>query len=146
MADFGITAAMTMASTAMSMMAAKKQANAQSKQARDKARYQNSIVQAQQASRERQAKEALKKSKATQRTRSSAAGVGSGGSAAALLAGMEKQLERDLYDSRFQSGLKSSEINQGLSLLDQTHKQRMDKLRNNALESLVSRGRSLLEQ
>lgn len=136
----------TVASTAMSMMAAKKQANAQRRQAEAQAQYQNSITQSQQAHRERQARLALKKSKATQKARSSASGIGSGGSAAALLAGMENQFERDLYDSRFQSGLKSSDINQGLSLLDQTHKQRMDKLRVNALNSLVSSRRSLLEQ
>lgn len=124
---------------AVGVVAAKKQASAANKQARAQAEYQNRLLQMQQAAKERDAKSALQKAQATQRARFGASGIGRGGSADALLQGMEIQTNRDLFDSRFKTSLGISQNNNSLNLLERRNS-------NKVKQTIYNQGINLLEK
>ncbi len=110
MGTFAATAAMT----ALSMTQARQQAKAQNAAASAQAQSQIQQIRRQQEIRDRQRREQLKRSLATQRARFASSGVGRGGSAQAVLDGLAKETDQVISDERSLNAFPIGRINSAL--------------------------------
>ncbi len=103
--------AMAMASaatTGVSMVQAQQQAKAQSRAAGAQARQQLQAIEQSRQIEERKARDALRRKSAAQRARFGASGLVSSRSADAILAGLQRETEQRLADSRAMDDLQIS--------------------------------------
>lgn len=107
--------AATAAITAIQMIQAKQQAKAQNVAADAAAQSQNLQIQRQQEIRERQRRDLLKRTLASQRAGFAARGIGGGGSANAVLQGLEKDTENTIAEERSLNAFPIDRINTSLS-------------------------------
>lgn len=92
------------------------QANAQIKAAQAQTHHAIQLEQRRQAIAERRKRESLKLAKARHRAGFGASGIGaSGGSAAAVLSGLQKRAEQDIADERFVSNSRILDMNNRLA-------------------------------
>ena len=107
-----MTLAITAATTAMSMAQQKKSANANIRAAQQQNQRAVALERQRQAIAERQEKERLKQSLATQRASFGASGIsGSGGSSQAVLSGLQNQSNRNIADNAFFTDVRVQGLN-----------------------------------